>query len=117
MFIIPPVIILLLSTITMLLWNWLMPAIFGLSSISLWQALGLFLLSKLLFGFGGFPRGGPRGRWREKWANMTPEQREEFKKNWRQGGWHHERCYPKSQPSGEDITSANAEGDDKQDKQ
>lgn len=33
----------------MLLWNWLMPAIFGLKAISFWQALGLSILCGLLF--------------------------------------------------------------------
>lgn len=38
----------------MYLWNWLMPLIFGLPIITFWQALGLCLLSKILFGgFGG----------------------------------------------------------------
>ncbi|MFY0629199.1 MAG: hypothetical protein JXR05_02390 [Flavobacteriaceae bacterium] len=38
----------------MYLWNWLMPAIFGLTTITFWQAIGLCLLSKILFGgFGG----------------------------------------------------------------
>lgn len=38
----------------MYLWNWLMPLIFGLPVITFWQALGLCLLSKILFGgFGG----------------------------------------------------------------
>ena len=32
------------------LWNWLMPDIFGLRQISYWQAFGLLLLAKLLFG-------------------------------------------------------------------
>jgi len=32
------------------LWNWLMPAIFGLGEINYWQAVGLFVLGKLLFG-------------------------------------------------------------------
>lgn len=36
-----------------ILWNWLMPAIFGLGEISYWQAFGLVILTKLLFsGFG-----------------------------------------------------------------
>lgn len=34
----------------MLLWNWLMPLIFGLSSISFWEAVGLTFLCNLLFG-------------------------------------------------------------------
>ena len=33
-----------------ILWNWLMPAIFGLGKISYWQAFGLVILAKLLFG-------------------------------------------------------------------
>ena len=32
------------------LWNWLMPAIFGLGIITFWQAFGIVLLAKLLFG-------------------------------------------------------------------
>ena len=35
-----------------LLWNWLMPTLFGLGTITYWQAVGLFLLAKLVFGFG-----------------------------------------------------------------
>ena len=33
----------------MWLWNWLMPAIFGLTKIGFWQALGLKILTGLLF--------------------------------------------------------------------
>ena len=35
----------------MWLWNWLMPAIFGLGEITYWQAIGIFILAKLIFGF------------------------------------------------------------------
>jgi hypothetical protein len=34
---------------TMWLWNWLMPAIFGLTKITFWQALGINILSEILF--------------------------------------------------------------------
>jgi Ca2+/H+ antiporter, TMEM165/GDT1 family len=65
-----------------LLWNWLMPGIFGLHTISFWQALGLFILGKILFGgFRGRPgRGGGhwRARMRERWERMTPEERQRF---------------------------------------
>ena len=45
---------LLFGYVVMLLWNWLMPAIFGLGVISFWQAVGIVILAKLLFGgFGG----------------------------------------------------------------
>ena len=32
-----------------LLWNWLIPTIFGLPHITFWQAVGLNLLSSILF--------------------------------------------------------------------
>lgn len=42
------------------LWNWLMPGLFHLPQVSFWQAAGLVLLSRLLFGnIGG---GGHHGR-------------------------------------------------------
>ncbi|MGE5409909.1 MAG: hypothetical protein ACM3MI_03040 [Clostridiales bacterium] len=48
----------IITLILMLLWNALLPAIFGLTSITYWQALGLFILSKILFsGFGRGPHG------------------------------------------------------------
>lgn len=34
---------------TMWLWNWLMPAIFGLIKINIWQALGINILTGILF--------------------------------------------------------------------
>ena len=72
----------LLGFIIMHLWNWLMPAIFGLGLITFWQALGLFVLGKLLLG--GFHRHhGGRPRWnrhmRERWDQMSTEEREKFR--------------------------------------
>lgn len=72
------------------LWNALLPAIFGWHTITFWQALGLLVLSKILFG--GFHRhGGGRDRWRrrmkERWEQMTPEEREQFRKGMRCGHW------------------------------
>jgi len=62
------------------LWNWLMPQLFGLHALSFWQALGLLLLSWILF---GGMRGGPgahrRRRFAERWAEMTPEEREKVR--------------------------------------
>ena len=76
------------SFIVMGLWNVLMPSIFAVRAISFWQALGLLILSKILFG--GFrPSGGPgsrwRGRMRERWEKMTPQEREKFKQGMRRG--------------------------------
>jgi membrane protein required for beta-lactamase induction len=41
--------IVLLGYPLMLLWNWLMPVIFGLPEITFWQAIGLNFLSTILF--------------------------------------------------------------------
>ena len=40
-----------LGFIVMLLWNWLMPVIFGLTTITIWQSFGLILLSSFLLRF------------------------------------------------------------------
>lgn len=64
------------------LWNWLAPALFGWRLITFWQAVGLLALCRILFGsIGG--RGGHRssfrGRMRERWEGMTPEERAKFR--------------------------------------
>jgi len=43
------IVIVILGYPLMLLWNWLMPIIFGLPEITFWQAIGLNLLSTILF--------------------------------------------------------------------
>jgi hypothetical protein len=80
--------VVVVSFVVMSLWNVLMPGIFAVHAISFWQALGLLVLSKLLFGgFRGFTGGGPRWRRRmlERWEQMTPEEREKFKQGMRGG--------------------------------
>lgn len=39
-----------IGLIVNLLWNWLMPEIFGLTKLSYLQSLGVLILSKILFG-------------------------------------------------------------------
>ena len=70
----------LFSGVVMGLWNWLMPVIFGWRVITFWQALGLLVLSRILFGRVGGPRRGMHWRHRmmERWSQMTPEEREKF---------------------------------------
>jgi hypothetical protein len=61
----------------MLLWNWLMPAIFHLGTIGYWQAFGIVILAKLVFGSvgggagrhrgRGYRHGGPRRDWGRDW--------------------------------------------------
>jgi hypothetical protein len=81
-------------------WNWLMPAVFGLRTITFLQAVALIFLGKVLFG--GFHRHGGHcggGRhWRDKmearFATMTPEERERFRAGMRG------RCgFPPSEPN------------------
>lgn len=50
------VIIAILGAVVMLLWHFLIPGIFGLAAINIWQALGLFVLARILFGGLGFGR-------------------------------------------------------------
>ncbi len=62
------------------LWNGLMPNIFGLPAITYWQALGLMVLSWILFG--GLRGRSGHGSWRygmrRRWERMTPAERDEF---------------------------------------
>ena len=74
------------SFLIMSLWNWLMPALFGLRLITFWQAVGILVLSKILFG--GFrPRFGPGMHWRRRmmarWERMTQEERQKFREGLR----------------------------------
>jgi len=69
-----------LSCVVMALWNRLMPAVFGLHAISFWQALGLLVLSKILFrGWGPAFETHWRQRMRERWEQMTSQEREKFR--------------------------------------
>lgn len=79
----------LMGWVVMSLWNWLTPALFGWKIIGYWQAVGLIVLCRLLFGGFGGSR-GPSLRWRERarerWDRMTPEDREKFREGMR-GCW------------------------------
>lgn len=71
------------SFVLMGLWNWLVPTVIGWKPIDFWQAVGLLVLTRLLFGlrmgFGFGHRGHWRGRMAERWERMTPEEREKFR--------------------------------------
>jgi hypothetical protein len=73
--------------VVMLLWNWLLPPLFGWSQVTFWQALGMLALCRILFGgFGlrGSGRSNMRRRMEERCANMTPEERERFRQRMRE---------------------------------
>ena len=80
----------IVSLAVMLLWNWLMPILFGVKTISYWQALGILGLSKLLFGGLGPRQGPPPWIWRkrilDRYEQMSPEDREKFRQGL-QKGW------------------------------
>jgi len=92
---VPIAFVALASLVTMGLWNWLMPALFGLGTLTFLQAAGIFILAKLLFGHKGShgwhghhmrfahaggacgPNDAGRGHWMaHRWHNLTPEERQ-----------------------------------------
>jgi hypothetical protein len=78
-----------ISFIVMQLWNWLMPVIFQLPTISFLQATGLFILSKILFSSFNFNGRNKRMAFnnqalKEKIMNMSDEERQQFKEQWKQ---------------------------------
>lgn len=67
--------------IVMLLWNALIPQIFGAAAIGYLQAIGLLVLCRVLFGGFGMPgmmMHRRHGSFRERWHKMNPEEREKF---------------------------------------
>ncbi|MDD5543973.1 MAG: hypothetical protein PHX83_12440 [Acidobacteriia bacterium] len=83
--------------IVKLLWNWLLPQLFNWRQITFWEALGILLLCRILFGSLGLHGGSRSGmrqrmvdrvadRMAERWEAMTPEERERFRQRLR------ERC-------------------------
>lgn len=92
----------LFTLVTQMLWNWLVPALFSGPAITFWQALGLLVLSKILFsGLGGkghCHRHHPGSHWKhrlhDKFSSMTSEEKEAFKKKM----WQKWCSHPKNDP-------------------
>lgn len=76
------------GAVVMFLWNAIIPEVTGWKPLTYWQAIGLLILFKILFG--GISRGSGRhqrrrSRWKEmrnKWKGMNPEERKEMKDKW-----------------------------------
>ena len=71
-----------------LLWNWLLPPLFGWKMLTFWQAVALLALCRILFGHHGWKHSGRgrdrmRDRMTERWKEMTPEQREKMRNRWK----------------------------------
>lgn len=100
----------LFAAITRLLWNWLIPDLFGGPVINFWQAIGLLALSKILFWSGG--RGcwhSPshntnhwKNRFYEKFSNMSPEERDALKQKL-QEKWCGRGPMPPSNPDNSNV--------------
>ena len=80
--------------VVMLLWNSILPEITSAQPVNYWQAMGLLVLCRILFG--GFKNSGYGHRhkpahWREKWENMTEEERTSMRKKW-MGSDHEKNC-------------------------
>jgi hypothetical protein len=74
------------GAMVLLLWNWLLPPIFGWRQITFLQAIGILALCRILFGGLGrhrFYRSDFRQRMAERWEHMTPEERERFRQGLR----------------------------------
>lgn len=88
------------------LWNWLVPELFHGPPLGIWQTVGLILLVKLLVGFGGGGRWGSGGykhymwkqKMKEKFGNMTPEERAAWKSSMKDR-W----CRPGDGSSAEEV--------------
>lgn len=84
----PPLIFLAVTWIVMSLWNCLLPDILGVKTITYLQAMGILVLSKILFGGFHFGKGmkdfKEKKMMREKMMNLSPEEREKFKEVWRE---------------------------------
>src|SRR5687767_1303955 len=72
--VIAAIVVFVFGGIVMLLWNWLLPRLFGFPEITLLQGFGLLVLCRMLFG--GFGGGGG-GNHQSK--HMTPEERERLR--------------------------------------
>ncbi len=81
----------LLSAAVMWLWNHVLVEVTGVRPVTFWQAAGLMLLSRLLFGnwpgrgnrWGGAGPGrfGPPA-WKAKWQQMSDEEKARFREQW-----------------------------------
>lgn len=89
------IVLFFLSFIVMILWNFIFPSTLHAERITYWQAVGLLILCRILFfRFNRKPgdrkphmwRNNPA--WRQKWMNMSDEERAKFREEWKN------RCRP-----------------------
>ena len=98
----------LISFIVMQLWNCLLPSILHVGTINFWQAMGIFVLCKILFGFGGrgkFGGGAPwmRHKMEERMKHMSPEEQQRFKEQFTNRMCHKSGSWGKREWFGEEA--------------
>jgi len=89
----------LFSAVVMGLWNAILPEVTGATTITFWQAAGILILAKILFGGWWGGRCGGR-RWRQhmvdhdRWHALAPGQREQMREEMRRrfGDWPSPEC-------------------------
>jgi hypothetical protein len=82
-----------------LLWNWLMPSLFGFKLITFWQAFGIVILGKLIFGssHASGRHGHDHGRMHSmKWRKRV-HMREDWAPNGDYGNWRYYEDYWKTE--------------------
>ena len=84
-----PLIMLAIGAVVMYLWNAILPGVVHVGTITYWQAFGLLVLCRILFG-GFHPRGGDKGHYfarsramKEKWMSMNEEEKQKFMEEWK----------------------------------
>ena len=80
-----PLAILVFGGVVMLLWNKVLVPVLHISEVTFWQALGILVLAKILFGSFGGGHSSNRNYSKQKmmWNQMTPEQKEKFREEWK----------------------------------
>lgn len=72
------------GSVVMLLWNAILPDVLGVKTITFWQAFGILILSKILFG--GFPGEHDKKKFSKRRIDFSeklqPEEREKIRKEW-----------------------------------
>ena len=76
------------SVAVMYLWNAILPEVLGVHIITFWQAMGILVLSKILFGGFGLNHHNRSHihhtqEMREKWMNLSQEEKDKMKNEWR----------------------------------
>ncbi len=101
-----------IGSIVMLLWNYALVPVLHISTVTFWQALGILVLSKILFSsFGGRHRHrGGFMKERMMWNSMTPEQKQKLKEEWKNRMFRGRHgCYQGAYSGGQEAATGSQE--------